>query len=95
MAKHTFCTSTYVSKMASASVAQNLNSASIGIGHLFDGPRHALIEGRPAAAGVEFGLRVVERRIAADAGEGAFFGVLGAHFLLKRVLQFTFSFRKS
>mmetsp|Transcript_8945 Transcript_8945/g.22909 ORF Transcript_8945/g.22909 Transcript_8945/m.22909 type:complete len:216 (-) Transcript_8945:137-784(-) len=55
--------------------ADNLDAHAVGVGNLLDGPRQAIVEGGPAAAGVELGLALVKGRVAPRAAEHAVLGV--------------------
>ena len=60
-----------VAQMGSALGAENLRTASVGIRFAAHGTRNFIIEAGPAAAGIEFILRTVQRSTAPAAAVGA------------------------
>ena len=66
-----------VAKMSATVLAQNFNSATIGVGFAMDSAFDFVIETRPAATGMELVLRFVQRRIAATADVRAIGVVVG------------------
>ena len=64
-----------VAQMGSALGAENLRTASVGIRFAAHGTRNFIIEAGPAAAGIEFILRTVQRSTAPAAAVGAVFVV--------------------
>jgi len=66
-----------VAEMAAAAGADDLHPLAIRIGDALDRAGNLVIKARPAAAGMEFILRAVERGVAALAEIGAFRLVVG------------------
>lgn len=64
-----------VAQMGSALGAENLRTASVGIRFAAHGTRNFIVEAGPAAAGIEFILRTVQRSTAPAAAVGAVFVV--------------------
>lgn len=78
-----------VAQMGSALGAENLRTASVGIRFAAHGTRNFIVEAGPAAAGIEFILRTVQRSTAPAAAVGAVF-VVEVIFTGKRALRFLF-----
>lgn len=64
-----------MAQMGSAPGTENLRTASVGIRFAAHGTRNFIIEAGPAAAGIEFILRTVQRSTAPAAAVGAVFVV--------------------
>lgn len=78
-----------VAQMGSALGAENLRTASVGIRFAAHGTRNFIVEAGPAAAGIEFILRTVQRSTAPAAAVGARLR-RGGNIYRKRALRFLF-----